>query len=163
MLAEPPVPVADTVMEGPGGPDLVPELQAEASGLRESDSEPDSVAEGETDCVGAADSVASADVLALPVPDRVVLAVSEDIGDPVVAIVVVTDEVPALEADLAALADGDPEELHVPGAVREGFRDTVSFGVVDTDTVSVLTAEAVGASDCDTVPQAVEVATTEAV
>ena len=163
MLAEPPVPEPDTVVEGPGGPDLVPVLQAEGRGLRESDSEPDSVPEVEADWVGTAESVASADVLALPVPDLVVLAVSEDTGDTVTAIVVVTEEVPATEADFAAVADGDPEELHVSGAVRDGFRDAVSLGVVDTDTVSVPAADAVGASDCDTVLQAVEVATTEAV
>lgn len=148
----------DTVMEGKGGPDFVPVWHLEGRGLCESDSERgDQVGEGDPE--DDPDAVITPEALALPVPVLEDLALPESTADEVSTADVVTVAVVATEPDLAPVADGDPDELKVPGAVREATLDAVSLVLPDTDTVSVLAAEAVGASDCDTVAHAVEVAT----
>ncbi len=149
----------DTVMENPGGPLLVPVEHMEGKGLCESDSEPLIEPVGEEDPEGNPDSVITTEALALPVPVLEDLSLPEPTADEVGTTDVVTVAVVATEPDLTPVADGDPDELRVPGAVREATLDAVSIVLPDTDIVTVLAAEAVGASDCDTVAHAVEVAT----
>jgi len=155
-------PDSDTVVDGPGGPDLVPVLHAEIKGLCESDRELESVPEVEGERESTAESVNTAVVLTLPVDDHEDLAVKVSAKEAVTFAVALTVPEVATVPDLAVEPDGDPEELPVASDERDGSRDTLSLTLCDGDPESVTHMLLVGASVCDTEAVAVLVLATEA-